>query len=78
MSRTLSPVHFEFPLVVGAPFIVIWGIFPSKNIALDWKGGPKVGRLLLTGGYRSNAKWSTLFCCQHCSLSSVQNGFSLP
>ena len=55
-----------------------FGYFSLARIALDWKGGPEVGRLLFTGGYRSNAKWSTLFCCQHCSLSSVPNGFSFP
>src|SRR5579863_2595782 len=27
---------------------------------------------------RANTKWSTRFCCQHCSLSWLQNGFSLP
>src|SRR6267142_4470249 len=46
------------------------------RVAAGWR---RVRLRLQTGNsYLCRTKWPRRFCCQHCSLDSLQNGFSFP
>ena len=48
----------------------------SREVTKE-KGGTRPP-FLKSFSYFEYTKWPRRFCCQHCSLCSVQNGFSLP